>query len=295
MRVAGVARRSTRGRVPINPGLGFARPTQTQAESKKFRRFLQRLERQAARTRPLRRPLYRLAGLRRARRVLDVGSGSGHVTRELGRGTRGRVVALDNDPKMLDASRAVLARARNVEVREGDAHELPFADNDFDLVVCNLLLMWAQRPQEVVDEMARVARPGGRVLASMEPDYGGKIHYPENPVVDQVFQGAMIERKGGDPHAGRKLRTWFVTAGLRTDVGLGNPEIPSCEEDLESYALEKTFYRRALRDARLNPRRIDAWERQYVASLRAGTQFNHLPMFYALGQKNKSAVGRRKG
>jgi SAM-dependent methyltransferase len=219
--------------------------------------------------------------------VLDIGCGSGHVTRDLCRITKGTVVAIDNDPAMLDASRKVLARVPNVSVQDADAHALPFNDGSFDVVVANLFFMWSQDPLLAAREMARVVKPGGRVLASMEPDYGGKVHFPENPVVDQVFQGGMIERKGGDPHAGRKLRTYLVGAGLETTVGLSNATIPSCAEDLESYELEKAFYRRALQDGGLSRESIDAWEKDYLASLRQGTQFNFLPLFYAIGTKNK--------
>jgi SAM-dependent methyltransferase len=211
--------------------------------------------------------------------------------------TRAKVVAIDNDPAMVQTAALTLQGVHNVEVRRADAHRLPFADASFDLVVANLLFMWVQDPQAVANEMARVCRPGGRVLASMEPDYGGKIHFPENPVIDQVFQGGMISRKGGDPHAGRKLRTYFVKAGLDTVVGMSNPQVPSCEEDLASYELEKGFYRRALRDSGVTPAQIDAWEAEYLASLREGTQFNYLPLFYALGAKKQSTAstpGRRK-
>lgn len=253
--------------------------------SKTLRRFLERLDRQALRTAPVRHPLYFRAGLPDAKRILDVGCGSGSVTRDLCLLTNGHVTAVDVDAAMVKAARTALRSVPNVTIRRADAHKLPFADGTFGLVIANLLFMWVERPQDVADELARVTRPGGRVLASMEPDYGGKVHYPENPIVDQVFQGRMIERKGGDPHAGRKLRTFFVRAGLETEVGLSNPRIPSCDEDLASYEVEKGFYRRALQDAGLKIAEINAWERDYVASLREGTQLNYLPLFYALGTK----------
>ena len=229
--------------------------------------------------------MYFRAGLPDAKRILDVGCGSGSVTRDLCLLTNGHVTAVDVDAAMVKAARATLRGLPNVTVRRADGHRLPFDDESFDLVVANLLFMWAERPQEIASELARVALRGGRVLASMEPDYGGKVHYPENPIVDQVFQGRMIERKGGDPHAGRKLRTYFVRAGLSAEVGLSNPRIPSCEEDLASYEVEKGFYHRALADAGLKADEIRAWERDYLASLREGTQLNYLPLFYAIGTK----------
>jgi SAM-dependent methyltransferase len=217
--------------------------------------------------------------------VLDVGCGNGAVTRDLALLTPGEVVAVDRDASMVAAARDTLDALSNARVQEADAHRLPFPDGTFDLAVCHLLLMWVEDPVRVVAEMARVVRSGGTVLAAMEPDYGGKMHWPENPVVDQVFQGRMIERKGGDPHAGRKLRAWFVQAGLEPVVGLSNPGVPSCAEDLESFGHERSFYRKALADAGVDSGRIDAWEEEYVSSLRSGVQFNFLPLFFAYAAK----------
>lgn len=186
---------------------------------------------------------------------------------------------------MAGRARALLAASRNTWALVARAEALPFADRSFDLVTCNLLLMWLPDPLRALREFVRVLRPRGRVLASMEPDYGGKIHWPENPIVDQIFQSEMIRGKGGDPHAGRKLRQWFAEAGLSVEVGLSNPRIPSCAEDRRSYEHEKSFYRRALLQGGLSKAQIAAWEREYLGSLRAGVQLNYLPLFYALGVK----------
>lgn len=244
-----------------------------------------RLDRQAVRTAHLRHPLYQRVGLAQARTVLDVGCGNGAVTRDLALLSRGHVTAVDVDPHMVAEAQANLRDLKNVKVQRADAERLPFDDGAFDLVACNLLLLWVRDPPRAVTEMARVCRPGGTVLASMEPDYGGKMHYPENPLVDQVFQGGMITRKGGDPHAGRKLRGWFVATGLQTEVGLSNPHVPSCEEDLESYELERPFYRRALLQSGLTEAQVNQWEREYQESLRAGVQFNFLPLLFGIGKK----------
>jgi len=248
-------------------------------------RWIERLDRQALRTASVRHPLYFRVGLDRAQRVLDVGCGNGAVTRDLAQLTAGEIVAVDHDADMVRAAQTTLEGLPNVSVKEADAKRLPFPDASFDLVVCHLLLMWVDGPVQAIAEMARVCRPGGTILAAMEPDYGGKMHWPENPVVDQVFQGDMIRKKGGDPHAGRKLRAWFVEAGLEPEVGLSNPRVPSCAEDLASYEVERGFYRKALLQGGLTERQIDAWEREYVASLRSGEQFNFLPLFYALAPK----------
>ncbi len=247
--------------------------------------FQHRLDRQAAATRPFRLPLYERAGLKQSKRVLDVGCGSGGVTADLmdlAATAGGEVVAVDSDASMAARAREALP---GTTVLRADGRRLPFPDNHFDAAVCNLVLLWSPDPAQVVAEMARVVRPGGTVLASMEPDYGGKVHWPENPLIDLVFQGVGIQRRGGDPHSGRKLRSRFVAAGLRTDVGVANTEVLTPEQDLDLFRRNRAYYRRLLGDSGFAAPAIDAWEAQYLESLSSGQQLSFLPVFFAIGRK----------
>jgi len=247
--------------------------------------FIKKLELQALETAEERIPLYLEVGLKDANLILDVGCGPGMVTRDIVHLTKGKVIAIDGSEDMIKVARNVLKEHKNVELRVGDAENLPFNDNVFDVVTCNLLLMWAKNPQKVVNEMARVTKPGGIVLASLEPDYGGKLHWPENPKVDPIFAGKAIKARGGDPHIGRKLRLIFVRAGLGTKVGIGNNRIWSCEEDKAYYFHARDFYVKALKEAGLSQKEIDKWEYDYLKSLDEGIQLNFFPQFYAIGKK----------
>ena len=187
--------------------------------------FIKKLDLQALETAEERLPLYLEVGLKDARKVLDVGCGSGFVTRDIARLTKGTVLAIDGSPSLLKVAQKILSEYDNIKLCIGNGEQLPFKNDTFDIVTCNLLLMWADNPQQVINEMVRVTKPNGKVLASLEPDYGGKIHYPENPKVDPLFSGEAIIKKGGDPHIGRKLRALFITAGLETIIGIGNNRI----------------------------------------------------------------------
>jgi len=252
-----------------------------------FDDFIKKLELQALETAEERIPLYLEVGLKDAKRILDVGCGSGMVTKDIANLTSGKVIALDGSKDMINVAKDVLKSYKNVELKVGDAEEIPFDDNTFDIVTCNLVLMWAKHPQEVVNEMARVVKVGGIVLASLEPDYGGKLHFPEHPKIDPIFAGAAIRARGGDPHIGRKLRLLFVRAGLKTKVGIGNNRIWNCEEDKRYYLHARDFYVKTLRNAGLTEKEIDKWEYDYLESLDEGVQLNFFPQFYAIGKKSR--------
>ena len=97
--------------------------------------------------------------------VLDIASGDG-VLAELLAPHSGRYVCVDTSARVVAAASERLRGHRNVEVREGDMHGLPFDAASFDLVVLMHALTYAARPAQAVAEAARVLRPGGRLLLS---------------------------------------------------------------------------------------------------------------------------------
>jgi ubiquinone/menaquinone biosynthesis C-methylase UbiE len=110
---------------------------------------------------------YAIRGLR-ASRALDVGCGPGRLAIGLAQRVPGlQVVGLDLSQEMLDLAQARAERAGiagRMQFWRGDAQQTPFPDDHFDLVVSTLSLHHWNHPVTVLDEMARLARPGGRVV-----------------------------------------------------------------------------------------------------------------------------------
>ncbi len=104
-------------------------------------------------------------------RVLDVATGTGLVARALVQRYGCRVVGLDQSVPMLARARAKLAAdpalAARVELVEGEAEVLPFADAEFDHLTFTYLLRYVDDPAATLRELVRVVRPGGRI-ASLE-------------------------------------------------------------------------------------------------------------------------------
>src|SRR5215218_6112228 len=111
------------------------------------------------------------ADLHAGSRVLDVATGSGNAAIAAAR-LGCRVVGVDYVPALLERGRE---RARieglEVDLREGDAEALPFADASFDAVLSVFGTMFAPDHRRTADELLRVCRPGGTIaLASWAPD-----------------------------------------------------------------------------------------------------------------------------
>jgi demethylmenaquinone methyltransferase/2-methoxy-6-polyprenyl-1,4-benzoquinol methylase len=102
-------------------------------------------------------------------RVLDVATGTGMVAAELLARADCTVVGIDQSAAMLAGARQRFATAgqERVELIEGQAEALPFADESFDALTFTYLLRYVDDPAATVRELARVVRPGGRV-ASLE-------------------------------------------------------------------------------------------------------------------------------
>lgn len=100
-------------------------------------------------------------------RVLDVATGTGLVAQQLVHRYRCRVVGLDQSAAMLSRAEAKLAAdpqlSGRVELVQGEAERLPFADAEFDHLTFTYLLRYVDDPAATLRELARVVKPGGRI------------------------------------------------------------------------------------------------------------------------------------
>jgi len=166
-------------------------------------RYLQ----QAEWTRDLRTYLFEQAGLKNARRVLEVGCGTGAILYDLV--TPASLHGLDLDPAALAECRV---HASAASLTRSDAHFLPYPDQSFDIVYCHFLLLWVHDPLQVVREMARVGRS---VLALAEPDYSQRVDEPAALKSLGEWQTEALRRQGANPSFGAMLAETFYEAGIK--------------------------------------------------------------------------------
>jgi ubiquinone/menaquinone biosynthesis C-methylase UbiE len=235
--------------------------------------------RQAGWTEQTRNHLYRRARLQDAGCVLDVGCGTGAITAELARRTRGQVIGVDIDPAMLAFARQHDSGAR---YEQGDALDLPYPDHHFDIVACHFLLLWLDDPRRGVHEMARVTRSGGHVLICAEPDYGGRLDWPKLPVREWQIEG--LRRQSADPCIGRKLRDLLVQAGLEAEVGV-MASVWDIESIRAQFAAEWTMLWHDVSDS-VDAATFEAARARAQTAIEAGTRLVFMPTFYAYAGKH---------
>jgi SAM-dependent methyltransferase len=111
-------------------------------------------------------------------RVLDVAAGTGNAAIPAAQ-TGASVVASDLVPELLESGRALAAeQGVELEWREGNAHALPFGDNEFDVVMSCIGVMFAPFHEQAADELVRVTKPGGRI---------GLINWTPEGHIGQLF------------------------------------------------------------------------------------------------------------
>ena len=141
-------------------------------------------------------------------RILDVGCGTGELSRVLAADSPGEVIGCDADPGLLEVAR------EHVPVVAGDATRLPLRDDAFDLVVCQALLINLPDPAAAVSEFARVSSD---LVAAIEPD-NAAVSIDSSVASEAALAGrarrAYLEGIETDVSLGADARTAFETAGL---------------------------------------------------------------------------------
>lgn len=174
----------------------------------------------------------RAARVRPGERVLDLATGTG-ITAIAARERGAQVTGADLTPELLEVARGKAREAGfdDIDFREADAENLPFADGAFDVVLSTCGHMFAPDQEKVGSELARVTRRGGRVVFLAWAPEGGLAgwfritnkHVPPPPGVASPFNW-------GDPH---KVKTLLGPAFPEITFTRGDcPQFGESPEDI---------------------------------------------------------------
>jgi SAM-dependent methyltransferase len=152
-------------------------------------------------------------------RILDLGCGTGQLTRRMGAaaGASGHVLAIDRSPEQLDQARRHSIDAGHIEYRVGDVTALELAENEwgsFDVAHTRFLLEHLPDPLAVVRTMVRAVKPGGRIVIEDE-DHAILRLWPTVDGLKRVWEAYMesYRRAGNDPQIGLRLVELLHQAG----------------------------------------------------------------------------------
>lgn len=162
--------------------------------------------------------LLRAANLQPGERVLDVACGTGLIARLAAAhvGPTGSVTGIDIAPDMIDVAKATPSPAGPpIEWHESDATALPAPNDSYDVVLCQMGLMFMEDRPAALAEMRRVLAPGGRLVVNTPGDIQPTFELMEQAIVDHI-----------NPELGGFVRAVFsmhdpdAVATLLRDAGL---------------------------------------------------------------------------
>ena len=234
-----------------------------------------RYTQQANWTRELRSYIFHKTKVGTARRILEVGCGTGAILSELPE---------QPDIYGLDINRSALIEcvlhAPRAALVEGNALELPFPDRSFDIIYSHYFLLWIKDPLQALKEMKRASR--GYIIAFAEPDYQQRLDRPDELIPLGRLQTESLIRQGADPSLGARLAELFFEAGIKIvetgTIQSHGRELSPDEWELEWDVIESDLTGWVPEQDIQKMKRLDQRARQQ------GTRVLQVPTYFAWGQ-----------
>lgn len=151
--------------------------------------------------------------IRPGQKILDVGCGVGFDIIELARRFPNTdFVGVDKSKGLLDIAKSRAANLSNTRFLASEAHQLSFAADFFDGAKIDRSLQHMKSPSKVIKEMARVIRPGGRIVVA-EPDWGTFVLFNGNENISMELTRLWLQ-SFAQPFIGRKIGQLLNSHGV---------------------------------------------------------------------------------
>jgi ubiquinone/menaquinone biosynthesis C-methylase UbiE len=250
------------------------------------RRFAQ----QALWTRELRHHIYNRVGLHQLNHIIEIGCGTGAILVDFEN--------QDNNIFGLDISEQYIRLAQQKNTNSiltiGDANFLPFMDSSFDIVLCHYFMLWMNDPILTLQEMKRIAGRGSSILVLAEPDYSGRLDYPDE--LNHLGQAQIdsLINQGADPFIGRRLGGLFHASGISLiEMGIlggqwGHKQSQEIgDEEWQMLLYDLQFLPEQGEYPFIGQTELTHLKKIHHNAVQSGERVMFIPTFYAWGKVNK--------
>lgn len=212
-----------------------------------------------------------------ATRLLEIGCGTGVVLLRviLQHGFTGESIGIDQSPFFIDTARHKAAMAgiseSKLRFQLGDSHHIDFPDASFDVVIAHTVLSHVTDPNRVLQEVARVLRPGGTLII-FEGDYASLTFALPDYRFAQEVDHALVKSVFNHPRIVRDLPRLIAEFGLRLERVWGDAMVEVGKGEYFNSLVET--YTPNLRQSGLLPSTaIDIWLTEQRRASAIGTFF----------------------
>lgn len=216
--------------------------------------------------------------------VADLGCGLGFDTARMAAkvSPNGKVIGIDASQKLLDQARVAYAAEANIEFMTADIHNIPLPANSLNGIRIDRVLQHVENPQQVIEEMVRVLKPGGRVVCA-EPDWATFIiDAPESEITEQVL--TLWRNSIRNQAMGRQLYRRLQTAGLQNCWVLGFDLITQGLDAIDTiFDIRATI---AKAQAQTDSAAFEQWHQELQYWDKSYKVFGSVTLFLAGGQKS---------
>ncbi len=217
--------------------------------------------------------------------VVDVGSGTGTMTRTLGAlaSPAGQAVGVEPNARLRDVAETRAAASSGVRFVEGLAADLPFPDGSVDVLWCERVLQHLADPQAAIEEFARVLRTGGRAVL-LDTDHATRVTSAMEADVEAKLLAAFMSNLP-NPRAARHIPEQAMRAGFTVDPDIGSSALIFPPRVLLDSPLIADAAESAVAAGSLGQEKADEAVRAVRAAAEAGHAFAAVTVFGFLLRK----------